>query len=100
MNDTETRTDEEIDALVKVDAQAGVGQRCPVCGKMQIPRKYKGFLPPEIGDLYALELPYAHNTCSQDCARTAAIVEAINGWRLASMPTYRTLTLDSDPLPG
>jgi len=26
-------------------------------------------------------LDYAHNTCTQDCARTAAIVETINGWQ-------------------
>ena len=34
-------------------------------------------------------LAYARNTCSQDCARTAAIVEAINGPRHAAMPTWR-----------
>ena len=54
---------------VYVEMKLGAG--CSVCGAIQ-----------EC-------LPYAHNTCSQLCACTAAIVEAINGWRLAAQPwTY------------
>ena len=45
---------------------------CPICGS--------------IGK--SLLGPYAHNTCSQQCAIAAAIVEAINGWRLAALPTW------------
>ena len=45
---------------------------CPICGS--------------IGK--SLLGPYAHNTCSQQCAIAAAIVEAISGWRLANFPQW------------
>ena len=43
------------------------------------------------GELMAEKL-YARNTCSQDCARTAAIVEAIDRWRTAAVPAIFDLT--------
>ena len=44
---------------------------------------------------YADHGPYAHNTCSQRCACTAAIVEAINGWRLDSFPPNDVCNMQS-----
>ena len=81
MNDTETRTATGNDFAPKYVEMNEV-DRCPVCG-IQL----TGFDPAG---------PYAHNTCSQDCARTAAIVEAINGPRHAAMPTYTITHTEPD----
>ena len=62
-----TTTETERETTTAID-----WPQCPICG-------YKPLLP--------FGLDCAHNTCSQACARTAAIVEAIDGWKLAAMPT-------------
>ena len=74
MNDTETEQETKPTALD--------WSRCPICSvplSNQTQYQFNGVNVP----------PYAHGTCSQECARTAAIVEAINGWRSAAVPAYR-----------
>ena len=53
-----TATDEETQYIKAAD-----WLQCAVCG------------------VFVTQFAYAHNTCSQQCARTAAIVETINGWQ-------------------
>ena len=64
---TTTTTERETDAV------PGRWPSCAICGAL------------------IATCPYAHNTCSQRCACTAAIVEAINGC-VCIMPTQRVET--------
>ena len=76
MTTTETEQETETDDLA--------WQRCSICGGWA-----------NVDGQIMRSPNYAHNTCSQLCACTAAIVEAINGWqkfvtRGLSVPTaYR-----------
>jgi len=69
MTATETEQETETDDLA--------WQRCSICGGWA-----------NVDGQIMRSPNYAHNTCSQRCACTAAIVEAINGWRLAALPTW------------
>jgi len=66
MNATETELKAmsgRFTADTEPDAESVQGWTCSLCGLPCAPS----------------QSPYAHNTCSQQCARTAAIVEAISG---------------------
>jgi len=69
MTTTETEQETETDDLA--------WQRCSICGGWA-----------NVDGQIMRSPNFAHNTCSQLCACTAAIVEAINGWRLAALPTW------------
>jgi len=71
MNDNETTTITHSSKTAPKYVEAHNSPLCPICGISS-----------------DQPLLYAHNTCSQLCACTAAITEAINGWRLAAMPQW------------
>ena len=69
MTTTNTEQETETDDLA--------WQRCSICGGWA-----------NVDGQIMRSPNFAHNTCSQRCACTAAIVEAINGWRLANFPQW------------
>ena len=82
MNATETELKAmsgRFTADTEPDAESVQGWTCSLCGLPCAPS----------------QSPYAHNTCSQLCAITAAIVEAINGWRLDSFPPNDVCNMQS-----